>query len=165
MIELPGRCTQRTRNRLNLCIPIYLNYNGRTSLEITEGKAPYDIYANNRITRRLLRQHKPVICKPNPIKTALKYQRMYEDATYQSMEKVAQELGITRARVSQMLNLLKLDQRIIDFIQNITNPRQSNFWNEHRLRNIAVLPIEKQYDKFQKIIGETNARNFVPRSV
>ena len=90
---------------------------------------------------------------------------MYEDATYQSMEKVAQELGITRARVSQMLNLLKLDQRIIDFIQNITNPRQSNFWNEHRLRNIAVLPIEKQYDKFQKIIGETNARNFVPRSV
>ena len=83
----------------------------------------------------------------------MKYQRMYEDASYQSMEKVAQELGITRARVSQMLNLLKLDQRIIDFIQNITNPRQSNFWNEHRLRSIAVLPKEKQYNKFQKIIN------------
>ena len=77
---------------------------------------------------------------------------MYEDASYQSMEKVAQELGITRARVSQMLNLLKLDHRIIDFIQNLTNPRQSNFWNEHRLRSIAVLPKEKQYDKFKKIL-------------
>jgi predicted transcriptional regulator len=82
----------------------------------------------------------------------MKYQLMYEDASYQSMEKVAQELGITRARVSQLLNLLKLDQRIIDFIQNITNPRQNNFWNEHRLRSIAVLPKEKQYAKFKKIL-------------
>jgi len=82
----------------------------------------------------------------------MKYQRMYEDAAYQSMEKVAQEIGITRARVSQMLNLLKLDQRIIDYIQNINNPRQSNFWNERRLRSIARLPKEKQYDKFQKIM-------------
>ena len=163
--KLPGRDTQRTINRLYLHIPIYLNYNGGRGLEISEGQTPYGISTNKRITRLILKQNRPVICKPNPIKTALKYQRMYEDATYQSMEKVAQELGITRARVSQMLNLLKLDQRIIDFIQNITNPRQSNFWNEHRLRNIAVLPIEKQYDKFQKIIGETNARNFVPRSV
>ena len=52
-----------------------------------------------------------------------------------------------------MLNLLKLDQRIIDYIKNITNPRQSNFWNEHKLRNIAVLPKEKQYNKFQALLN------------
>ena len=77
---------------------------------------------------------------------------MYEDAAYQTMEKVGQEIGISRLRVHQMLNLLKLDQRIIDYIQNITNPRQSNFWNEHRLRRIARLPKEKQYDKFRQIL-------------
>jgi hypothetical protein len=149
--KLPGRCTQRTINRLQLTIPIYLNYNGTTALNITEGRAPFNIDSKNRITRRLLREHKPIVCKPNPIKIAIKYQRMYEDAAYQSMEKVAQELGITRARVCQMLNLLKLDQRIIDFIQNISNPRQSNFWNEHRLRSIALLPKKKQYGHFQKL--------------
>ena len=64
------------------------------------------------------------------------------------MEKVGQQLGVSRVRIHQMLNLLKLDQRIIDYIQNITNPRQSNFGNEHRLRSIATLPKEKQYEKF-----------------
>ena len=78
---------------------------------------------------------------------------MYEDSAFRTMEKVGQQLGVSRVRIHQMLKLLKLDQRIIDFIQNIKNPRQSNFWNEHRLRNIAVLPKEKQYDKFQRIIG------------
>ena len=77
---------------------------------------------------------------------------MYEDSAFQTMEKVGQQLGVSRVRIHQMLNLLKLDQRIIDFIQNIKNPRQSNFWNEHRLRKIAVLPKEKQYEKFQKMI-------------
>ena len=93
-----------------------------------------------------------MICKPNPITIALKYQKMYEDSAFQTMEKVGQQLGVSRVRIHQMLNLLKLDQRIIDFILNITNPRQSNFWNEHRLRSIAALPKEKQYSKFQKIL-------------
>jgi hypothetical protein len=78
---------------------------------------------------------------------------MYEDSTFQTMEKVGQQIGVSRVRIHQMLNLLKLDQRIIDYIQNITNPRQSNYWTEHRLRKIATLPKEKQYDKFQRIIG------------
>jgi len=52
-----------------------------------------------------------------------------------------------------MLNLLKLDQRIIDYIQSIKNPKKSNLWTEHKLRTIAVLPKGQQYLKFQKIIG------------
>ena len=69
------------------------------------------------------------------------------------MKEIGQQFGVSRVRIHQMLNLLKLDQRIIDFIQNIDNPRQNNFWNEHRLPSIAVLPKEKQYDKFQKILN------------
>jgi len=84
---------------------------------------------------------------------------MYEDSAFRTMEKVGQQLGVSRVRIHQILNLLKLDKRIIDYIQNITNPRQSNFWNEHRLRNIAVLPKEKQYNKFHKIIGRQIVKN------
>ena len=151
-IKLPGRCTQRTINRLQLTIPIHINYNGTTALQIVEGRAPYDINSKNRITRRLLKEHRPVVCKPNPINTALKYQKIYEVTTCKSMEEIAQQFGVSRVRIHQMLNLLKLDQRIIDYIQNIKNPRESNRWTEHKLRSIAVLPKEKQYNKFRQIL-------------
>jgi len=41
MKKLPGRCTQRTINRLQLTIPIHLNYNSTNALHIKEGKAPF----------------------------------------------------------------------------------------------------------------------------
>ena len=151
--KLPSPVTERTPKVLTIHVPIHFIFNKDKKLQIVEGKAPYGISTDKRITRRLLKEHRPVVCKPNPIDTAMKYQRIYNDPTYQSLEKVAQEFGVSRVRIHQMLNLLKLDQRIIDYIQNIKNPRQSNFWNEHRLRSIAMLPKEKQYDKFQRILG------------
>ncbi len=51
-----------------------------------------------------------------------------------------------------MLNLLRLDQRIIEYLLNLTDPKQINYWREHRLRKLTIMPKEKQYDKFQKII-------------
>ena len=152
LLKLPAPSTQRTPKVLTIHVPIYFIFNKDKRLEIREGKAPYGISTDKRITRRLLKEHRPVICKPNPITIALKYQRIYNEEAYQSMEKVAQEFGVSRVRIHQMLNLLKLDQRIIDYIRNITNPRQNNFWTERRLRQIAILPIEKQYEKFQKIL-------------
>ena len=137
---------------LTIHVPIHFIFNKDKRLQIVEGKAPYGISTDKRITRRLLKEHQPIVCKPNPITVALKYQKMYEDSAFQTMEKVGHQLGVSRVRIHQMLNLLKLDQRIIDFIQNIKNPRQSNFWNEHRLRKIAVLPKEKQFKEFQRII-------------
>ena len=154
IIWLPDPVTERTPKVLTIHVPIHFMFNKDKQLQIVEGKAPYGISTDKRITRRLLKEHRPVVCKPNPITIALKYQKMYEDSTFRTMEKVGQQLGVSRVRIHQMLNLLKLDKRIIDYIQNITNPRQSNFWNEHRLRRIAVLPKEKQYDKFQKMLLE-----------
>jgi len=55
-------------------------------------------------------------------------------------------------RVHQMLNLLKLDQRVIDYLINITDPKEGNFWTERRLRTLTKLPKEKQYKKFQSYI-------------
>ena len=150
--KLPSPVTERTPKVITIHVPIHFIFNKDKRLEIREGKAPYGINTDKRINRRLLKEHQPVICKPNPITIALKYQKMYEDSAFQSMEKVGQQLRISHVRIHQMLNLLKLDQRIIDFIQNIKNPRQSNFWNEHKLRSTAVLPKEKQYNKFQQIL-------------
>ena len=144
--------TSRTPNVLTVHVPIYFIFNKDKRLQIVEGKAPYGISTDGRITRRLLRHHKPVVCKPNPITVAMKYQRVYSDSLHRSMEKVAQEFGVSRVRVHQMLNLLKLDQRIIDHITHITSPRESNYWTERRLRKLATLPQEEQYARFQQIL-------------
>jgi hypothetical protein len=82
------------------------------------------------------------------ITIALKYQKMYGDAAYQTMEKVGEQFGVSRVRIHQMLNLLKLDQRIIHYLMKITNTRQRNYWSEHRLRKLTLLPKENQYKKF-----------------
>ena len=136
---------------LTIHVPIYFIFNKDKRLEIREGKTPYGISTDKRITRRLLKEHRPIVCKPNPILLALKYQKIYDDPDYQSMEKVAQEFGVSRVRIHQMLKLLKLDQRIIGHLLNITGSKEINFWTERRLREIALLPKEKQYEKFQKI--------------
>jgi hypothetical protein len=138
--------------------PIYFIFNKDKRLEIREGKSPYGIRTDKRITRRLLKAFRPVVCKPNPITVAMKYQKIYNDSAYQSMEKVAQEFGVSRVRIHQMLNLLKLDERIINYIIDITNPRQNTFWTERRLRQIAQLPSDKQYPKFQRILTQASSR-------
>jgi hypothetical protein len=124
-------------------MPIYFIFNKDKRLEIREGKAPYGISTDKRITRRLLKQHKPIFCKLNPIIIAIKYQEIY--ANYGSMEKVAQEFGVSRVRIHQMLNLLKLDQRIIEYLLNLNDPKQINYWREYRLRKIVQLSAEQQY--------------------
>lgn len=67
------------------------------------------------------------------------------------MTSVGQQFGVSRVRIHQILNLLKLDKRIIDFIQNITDPLERNYWNEHRLRKITLLAQENQYIHFQNL--------------
>ena len=153
IIWLPGRDTQRTINRLNLHIPIHLIYNGTSGLDILDGNAPYGISTRDRITKAILRRHKPVICKPNPIQTALKYQEIYEQTG--SMTAVGRQFGVSRVRIHQMLNLLKLDQRIIDYLIDITDSKKINYWTEHKLRSIVILPKEKQNNEFHRILKES----------
>ena len=148
--KLPTPTTKRTPLILTIHMPIYFMFNKDKQLQIFEGKTPYGISTDKRITRRLLKEHQPIVCKPNPIKTALKYQQLYDKTA--SIDIVTQQFGITRVRVHQMLNLLKLDQRIINYVINVTEPKEGNFWTERRLRALTKLPKEKQYEKFQSYI-------------
>ena len=134
--KLPDPSTERTPKVLTIHVPIYFIFNKDKRLDIREGKSPYGISTDKRITRRLLREHRPVACKPNPIMTALKYQKIYNETEYRSMEKVAQEFGVSRVRIHPMLNLLKLDQRIIEHLFTIKNAKEINFWTERRLRQL-----------------------------
>ncbi len=142
-------------------MPIHLIFKGDRSLGIVEGNAPYKISTNDRITKTLLTQHKPIICKPNPIKIAQKYKEIYDRLNTPSMTQVAKEFEISRVRVHQLLSLFKLDQRIIRSLLKCNDPIKSNFWNERKLRKLLKIKYTDQYSEFKKINSNNHHKSFI----
>jgi len=68
------------------------------------------------------------------------------------MSAVAREFRVTRVRVWQMLNLLNLDKRIIEYLTDLTDPKEINYWTERKLRKLVKIPADHQFKRFQKII-------------
>ncbi len=132
-------------------MPIHILTGIRGRIDIIEGEAPYQISTNERITKTLLKRHKPIKVKPNPIQTALKYDKLYRGLSNPSLTEVGKHFGISRVRVCQMLKLLKLDKRIVDYVANITDPKQNNFWSERKLRTLINHKINEQYKEFIKL--------------
>lgn len=118
---------------------MHVRFNSQRQVEIVEGEAPYKISTDDRITKTILKQHQPVKLKPNPIQTALNYAKHYGVLANPSLAEVAKHFGVSRTRVYQMLNLLKLDKQIVDYVANITDPKENNFWTERKLRHINLV--------------------------
>ena len=131
-------------------MPIHIRYDSKRQVSIVEGEAPYQISTNERITKTLLKRHKPIIAKTNPIKVALEYEKYYKSPSEPSMAKVGEHFGVSRVRICQVLNLLKLDKRIIDYVANITDAKENNFWTERKLRTIINLKQNLQYRLFEE---------------
>ena len=118
-------------------MPIHIRYDSKRRVSIVEGEAPYKISTNERVTKTLLKHHKPIIAKRNPIKIALEYEKYYKSLPEPSMAKTGEHFGVSRVRICQALNLLKLDKQIVDYVENITEPKENNYWTERRLRNLS----------------------------
>jgi hypothetical protein len=63
---------------------------------------------------------------------------------------VAKHMGVSRARVCQMLNLLKLPDDIIEYIHDLENPESLLPVTERRLR--TVLRSENPKEAFQLLL-------------
>ena len=141
--QLPDPLTQRTPLDFTFKVPIHIAFNEKREVNIIEGHAPYGISTEKRITKKILQHHKPTKPRANPIKTALRYQNVYQSLPSPSMAKTAEVLGVSRVRVHQMLSLLKLDKRIIDYL--LKDNTDLNF-SERRLRGLLNLPTDQQFD-------------------
>jgi len=120
-----------------------------------QGQPPYGIKTNERITRRILREAKPKVRRPSPIEQALTYARVLNEPSVVSKSQVAQRFGVSRARVTQMLNLLDLDDAILDQLTSIEDVGEHNFFTEHRLRGLAVLDGTEQLSEFNRLRQES----------
>ena len=62
---------------------------------------------------------------------------MLDSGMVNSLSDIAQKESLTRARVTQIMNLLKLTPEIREYLKNLNGPWLLSVFNEKRLRPIA----------------------------
>jgi len=72
----------------------------------------------------------------NPIYLAKEYKKMIDLRKIKNQAELARIKGISRARVTQILNLLKLDESIIENLEQIGDPMDKKVISERALRKI-----------------------------
>jgi hypothetical protein len=80
----------------------------------------------------------------NPICLAQEWQKALDNNEYASLAALARALRISRARVTQVLNLLKLSPEVVDMVASLGDPIKSRIITEKRLRPILALTEERQ---------------------
>jgi hypothetical protein len=80
----------------------------------------------------------------NPIYLAKEWSQALDNGEYASPAALARQLRISRARVIQILNLLKLAPDVIEMISSLGDPMKSLVITERRLRPLLNLTAEEQ---------------------
>jgi len=70
----------------------------------------------------------------NTIYLAREYKQMIDNGQVNNQSDLARKLGVSRARIHQILSLLKLDILIIQELEKFGNPLKSKIITEHMLR-------------------------------
>jgi hypothetical protein len=69
------------------------------------------------------------------IHKAMLWQKMLDEGSVKSLSEVAQKEGMTRARVTQIMNLLKLPIEWQGFLAGLDDSKEIRKYSERRLRN------------------------------
>lgn len=96
----------------------------------------------------------------NPMKQAFILKQLLEQGTCATQADVARHLGMSRARVTQILNLLKLTPEIRDTLLTLSD-EQLCLISERRLRPIArIMSPTKQEKTFKRLCKQVLPGNF-----
>jgi hypothetical protein len=108
-------------------------------------------------------KHKSISIKvsrtyPNPIVLAREWQKALRNGDCTSPAELARNLGISRARVTQVLRLLSLAPEIIDTIATLGDPLPSPIVTERGLRPIVNLPADEQRRRLRSILANITGK-------
>ncbi len=118
-------------------------------------KIYYDSFKRRRKLGIGVKPEKPQKIKTNPILQALRFQKILSSKEAKSKNELAQKIGLSRVRITQIMNLLKLNPKIIQRIYSF-EPTAFNFLTERRLRPLTQLPKEEQLREFKRIFLKKN---------
>ena len=90
----------------------------------------------------------------NPVFLAREWKKMLRSGKYSSQTALARKLGVSRVRVTQVLNLLRLAPEVLEKIAGLGDPLTSPIVTERNLRPIIKLQPKKQLI-FTQNLGKT----------
>jgi hypothetical protein len=97
--------------------------------------------------------YKPSRLYRNPIILAQGWQKALENGDCSSPADLAGKLGVSRARVTQVLRLLNLAPEVLKAVAALGDPLSSPVVTERRLRSIVNLPPEEQRRRVDEILA------------
>ena len=101
---------------------------------------------------------KPQKIYQNPIYTALQWGAMLDKGQFKSKAELGRHFGVSRVRVVQMLNLLKLDQQVINQLKEAGESFNKRLLGEKTLRQLINFSSDKQVDKIKEILQNVNCK-------
>lgn len=90
----------------------------------------------------------------NPVFLAREWEKMLQSGEYGSQTALARKLGVSRVRVTQVLNLLKLVPEVLEKIAGLGDPLASPVVTERRLRPLVNLPRAEQRNLIRELMPE-----------
>jgi hypothetical protein len=99
-------------------------------------------------------QAKPSKVHRNPVILAQEWQNALGNGDYSSPADIARQLSISRARVTQVLRLLKLTPTVLKMVADLGDPLPSPILTERRLRPIVDLPAVEQVERVKTITAK-----------
>ena len=90
----------------------------------------------------------------NPIHLAKEWRRALDHGEYSSAAALARYLNVSRARVTQILNLLRLSSEVIEMISSLGDPIGYPIVTERKLRPLMGLPIKQQIAQAKIILSK-----------
>jgi len=88
----------------------------------------------------------------NPIYLAKEYKQMIDNRQVKNQSGLARKLGISRVRIHQILNLLKLNSLIVQELEKFGDPLKSRIITERMLR----LYVNKSQQEQQYLLNFLN---------
>lgn len=73
--------------------------------------------------------------KKHIIHKAIKWRKMLDEGELVSLSELARKEGLTRARVTQIMNLLKLPAKVQKYLVDLDDPKDIRRYSERRLQN------------------------------
>jgi hypothetical protein len=83
---------------------------------------------------------------------AREWQKAIEEGEYKSQSDLARKKGISRARVTQVLNVLKLDAEVQETVVKLGDPMPPDSMTERALRGMAGLSGTEQVRNLERIL-------------
>ena len=94
----------------------------------------------------------------NPIFLAREWEKMLQSGEYASQTALARKLGVSRVRVTQVLNLLRLAPEVLEKIAGLGDPLASPIVTERKLRPLVNLPSKTQDAMLNSTLKATDIR-------